>query len=181
MPNNYEKAYLSLVPWLDGVPEPVELQFLGRGFRVGAGGVEQLSGPPVHVNGKSVLIWYVTQYGGGEKPSYDFRPISSFSFGIFAGSGVSWQQKQQPRFGGLTAEGFRREAERIGAAPLRPERYGESWLLHAFPELPALLTFTEADEEFPADVDVKFGANATRVLPFETLAVLQSLIESEFR
>jgi len=30
-------------------------------------------------------------------------------------------------------------------------------------------------------VGVKFGANATRVLPFETLAVLQSLIESEFR
>jgi hypothetical protein len=190
--DNYEKAYQSLLPWLAGIDGALDLDFLGRRFRVSSLGVEQLSGAPSHVNAKSVIIWYVARetlieemspipkYGGGDEPSYEFRPLSDFSFGIFSGHGTAWQDARNSRIGSLGLEDFRRHAERIGAKTLRPERYGESRLLHAFPELAVMLTFSEADDEFPADINVKFGSNATRILPFETLAVLQGLILDEF-
>jgi hypothetical protein len=172
---NYEKVYEQIRPWLSKVAEPRELRFLGRMWRVDRAGVEQLSGPPAHTNCRSVLVWYFT-YGGQGEPSYTFTPLHSFSHGIFRGN--DWET------GGcatLTLDEFREASARIGADFLRRERYGEAWLLHALPKLPVLLTYTEADDEFPAALDIKYGANATTFLPFETLAVLNGLINAEYK
>jgi hypothetical protein len=46
--------------------------------------------------------------------------------------------------------------------------------------MPVKLTFSAGDEEFPAALDIKFGKNAVQILPFETLAVLNSLISAEY-
>ncbi|MDR1573858.1 MAG: DUF3786 domain-containing protein [Clostridiales Family XIII bacterium] len=172
---NYEKAYEQIRPWLGKLAEPREIQFLGRLWRVDQGGVDRLSGPPAHVNCKSVLVWYFT-FGGQGEPSYEFVPLHGFSHGIFREN--DWETGACAT---LTLDGFRAVSARLGADFLRRARYGEAWLLRALPKLPALLTYSEADEEFPATLDIKYGANATTFLPFESLAVLNGLIRAEYR
>jgi hypothetical protein len=168
---NHEKNYEQIRSWLDNLSEPCELDFLGRTWRVERGGVEQLSGAPAHINCKSVLVWYFT-FGGQGEPSYEFVLLSHFSYGIFReqiSPGVS-----------LTLPEFQETARRLGAGFMQKTRYGESWLWFVLPKVPVLLTYSEADEEFPSLLDVKFGSNATTFLPFETLAVLHGLIIREF-
>jgi hypothetical protein len=111
--------------------------------------------------------------------SYDFALLNYFSHGIFTGH-TAWEKSRASGLSELTPEAFRACCEHIGAQLLRSERYGESRLLFAFPELPLLITFTEGDDEFPSSLDIKLGKNCERILPFETLAVLTTLIESEF-
>jgi len=174
---NSDLIYESLLPWLRGISGlPKELLFLGRRFQITKEGIEQLSGPEIAVNGKSVLIWYVVT-ASSEGPDFSFASLLSFSHGIFSSQNSGWQNKGSS---GLNRESFRENAGRIGAEYYKEIPYGEAWLLFAFPNLPVLLTFTEEDEEYPAMVDIKFGSNATEILPFETLAVLDGLIASEF-
>jgi hypothetical protein len=170
---NHEKVYEQLRAWLSDISTPQEIQLLGRNWLVSSDGVEQLSGPPAHVNCKSVLIWYFT-YGGEGEPSYEFKPFHGFSQGIFRGG--EWDTGTT-----ATLEKFREVSERIGAALIRSGRYSETRLLHALPKIPVLLTYNEADDEFPATLDIKNGANATTFLPFETLGVLNSLIIAEYK
>jgi hypothetical protein len=171
--NNSEKNYEFLRSWLSDIKEPRIIEFLARTWRIDKNGVEQLSGDPANVNCKSVLIWYMTSGGVGE-PSYLFVPLGNFSHGIF-------QDALGTPYVNLTLAEFRETATKLGAHFMREERYGESWLWLVFPEIPVLLKFSEADDEYPAMLDVKFGSNATTFLPFETLAVLDGLIDNEFK
>jgi hypothetical protein len=168
---NHEKNYEYLRGWLRNISQACEVDFLGRRWNVDGGGIEQLSGPPAHVNYKSVLVWYFT-FGGEGEASFEFVQLSHFSHGIF-------REQRSPNVA-LTIAEFRETAERLGAAYFRKERYGEAWLWFVLPKVPVLLTYTEADEEFPALLNIKFGANATTFLPFETLAVLHGIILGEF-
>jgi hypothetical protein len=168
---NHEKNYEKIRLWLSNMPKPCEVEFLGRLWRVDSTGVEQMSGAPAHVNCKSILVWYYT-FGGQGEPSFDFVLLSHFSHGIF--------REQRTPSVSLTVSEFREAARRLGVAFLRKERYGESWLWFVLPKIPVLLTYSEADEEFPALMNIKFGMNATTFLPFETLAVLYGLITDEF-
>jgi hypothetical protein len=193
--SNYEKAYESIRPWLKrcdfdeaaprlGFVPPIDgaLLFtaLGRKVRVDRDGVTQLDGEAADINLKSIIIWYVT-YGGQGEPSFEFAPLSSFTGSMSGGNKSAdfgsfvWQ-----KHAGLSLEHFRATANRIGAGFVRSERYGEARLLYLFPKVPVLLTYSEADDEFPAVVDTKFGLNASTFLPFETLAFAHRLIENEF-
>jgi hypothetical protein len=179
---NYDKVFERLRVRLENLGAPVTLNFLGRAFRADRGGVERISGRPIHINAQNIIIWYLTFGGRGVEltpESYDFALLNHFSHGIFTGH-TSWEKSRASGLSDLTPKAFRECCEHIGAEFLRPERYGESRLLFAFPELPLLITFTEGDDEFPASLDIKLGKNCERILPFETLAVLTSLIESEF-
>ncbi|MDR1590187.1 MAG: DUF3786 domain-containing protein [Oscillospiraceae bacterium] len=170
---NAEIAYHRTIrPMLGKLSGSREVSFLGRRFRVTSEDVEQLSGKPAHVNYKGVLVWYFT-YGGEGEPSFEFTSLQSFSHGIFRGS--DWE----PSVTADLAE-FREISAGIGAELLRKERYGEARLLFALPKVPVLLTYSEADDEYPAVLDIKFGKNADTFLPFETLAVLHGLINGEF-
>jgi hypothetical protein len=171
--NNYEKNYNQIRVWLSSLPKPQEINFLGRRWRVDSCGVEQLSGQPADVNCKSVLVWYFT-YGGVGEPNYEFLPLYKFSNGIFQSN--SWMTDFS-----LTRENFRKVSEQMGAEFLRKERYGETYFFLVLPKIAALLTYTEADDEFPAALDIKFGSNAATFLPFETLAVLHGLITAEYK
>jgi hypothetical protein len=182
MGTNYDIVYEQLRVRLRALRAPVTLGFLGRTFCAAGDGIEQLDGRPIHINAKNIMIWYLTYGGRGAEltpESYDFAPLNYFSHGIFTGN-TAWERSRAAGLSGLTLEVFRERCEQIGAEPFRSERYGESRLLFAFPELPLLVAFTEGDDEFPAILDVKLGKNCERILPFETLAVLTTLIESEF-
>lgn len=155
----------------------LQLTFLGRDYRVDAMGVypEGESESVSSYNSRTVIIYYLT-YGGRGEPSYDFRSIRSFSQGLFDGDRGGWGGKH--RFENrLTPDLFDTAAKRIGAQPMQVKNGAHSYLLYAFPKVPALVTYTEGDEEFPDDISVKFGTNALNFLPFETLAVLHGLIE----
>jgi hypothetical protein len=192
---NHERVYENIRPWLRdcdltaaaarlGFAPPdggaVRVLLLGREFLVANDGVTQISGAPCHVNFKSVLIWYFT-FGGSGEPSYEFAALHSFSHGIFGGQSSDFSSHDWRGYAGLTPDAFAETSARIGAELFRRERYGESRLLHVLPKIPALLTFSEADEEFAAQINIKFGSNSTSFLPFETLAVLSGLISSEYR
>jgi hypothetical protein len=193
--SNYEKAYENIRPWLKrcdfyeaaprlGFAPPIDgalvFTVLGRKFLVDHDGVTQLDGEAANVNLKSVIIWYVT-YGGKGEPSFEFAPLSSFSSGVFGSTSADFSSFAWRKHEGLTLEQFRATAKRIGTELVRSERYGEVHRLYLFPKVPVLLTYSEADDEFPAVVDIKFSLNASTFLPFETLAFAQALIEREFK
>jgi len=180
--SNYDKAYEQIRPWLQKIDAPVELTFLGRGFRVTKEDVVQISGEPVHINAKSIIVWYLTFGGAGNPalvPNYDFVLIHAFSQGIFSDQST-WRKSAAQAKGKLTLDEVRSVAKRLGADFYRKEKYGESYLLFALPKIPVVITFSEGDDEFPSQLDVKFSSNATDFLPFESLAIFLSIIEAEF-
>jgi hypothetical protein len=198
--SNYERIYDNIRPWLAdcdfseaalrlGFTPPVDgvLTFasLGREWRVDKDGVRQSGGLDIHVNFRNVIIWYLTFRDSIWTPlirtSDGFASLGSLSNGNFGQRSADFQSFDWQRHSGLTLEEFRTAAERIGAGFVRSARYGEVRLLDVFPKVPALLTFSEEDEEFPAQVDVKFRSDALKYLPFETLAVLHGLISGEFQ
>ncbi|MDR0936336.1 MAG: DUF3786 domain-containing protein [Oscillospiraceae bacterium] len=197
--SNYERIYENIRPWLAdcdfveaasrlGFEPPVNgvLTFasLGREWRVDSGGVEQCGGLKIHVNFRNVIIWYLTFRDSIWTPvirSGDgFASLGSLSNGNFGQRSADFQSFDWQRHSGLTLGEFRNTSERIGAEFIRPERYGEARQLYVFPKVPALLTFSEQDDEFPAQVDIKFRSDVLTYLPFETLAVLYGLIAAEF-
>ncbi|MDR2606674.1 MAG: hypothetical protein LBC38_05270, partial [Oscillospiraceae bacterium] len=103
---NAEKVYESLKPWLSKLDAPRTLTLLGREFRTDGSGVEQLSGNKIHINAKSVLIWYLTFGGDGIEPSFEFTPLHTFSNGIFTAQSSDWQSHDWKAHAGLTLEEF---------------------------------------------------------------------------
>ena len=171
-------AELGLAAPVDGV---LRLEFLGRAYRIDASEVTPETddgGGDAAFNARTVLIWYLTHGGTGE-PGYDFRAIRSFAHGLFDGDrGIAWSRGGDF---GLTRERVEAAALRVGARFLHEKNGAWSYLLYALPKIPALITFNEGDDEFPAAVSVKFGSNALNFLPFETLAVLHGLVMGEVR
>jgi hypothetical protein len=172
---NAEIAYENTIrPMLKTLQNPQSVCFLGRDWRVTGEDVTQMGGEPAHINAKGVLVWYFTFSDREGEPSYEFASIQSFSHGIF--NSARWVPGVN-----ITAGRFRETAARLGANFYRKERYGESWIYAVLPKIITLLSYAEGDDEFPASLDIKYGKNATRYLPFETLAVLHGLIGGEFR
>jgi len=193
--SNYDKAYESIRPWLAAVdfaeasarlglvsPDGVsaKLSVLGRGFVASADGVEQVSGEAASVNLRSVIVWYLT-HGGSGQPTFRFTPLSGLSQGIFGTRSSDFSDWEWQRHAGLTLAGFRAICQRINAEPMRTSEHSESRLLMLFPKVAALLTYEEADDEYPAILDIKFDQQAIVYLPFETLAVAEGLISQEFQ
>jgi hypothetical protein len=155
----------------------LHIDFLGRRWSVDASGVNQEGGGAAHVNGKTVIVYYLT-HGGSGFPRYDFQSLRAFAFGLFDGSrGVTAAERSA-----ITEYApFVDIAKRLGAEFVRETASGShTWMLYAFPKVPVLLTFIEDDDEFPAELQLKFDVTATDFLPFETLAVLNGLITAEF-
>ncbi|MDR0862524.1 MAG: DUF3786 domain-containing protein [Oscillospiraceae bacterium] len=189
--NGYEKTYetmrlrladrdLSAAATALGLSAPIDgvlnLDFLGRQWRVDRLGVTQVGGNAASVNCKTVIVYYLT-HGGGGFPQYDFVFLKSFASGLFDGSdGVTSAER-----GRLTDYArFVAIARRLNAEFLRETANGShTWLFYAFPKVPVQLTFIEGDDEFPAQTQIKFDVTATTFLPFETLAVLNGLISGE--
>ena len=164
---------LGLSPPEDGT---LRLKFLGSDYYVDKTGVYPEGDDDASYNTRTVIIYYLTHGGKGEA-SYDFRTIRSFAHGLFNGD-------HSGKWGGTHKAGlevslavFEAAVKRMGAELMQSKNGAHSYLLFAFPKIPALITYNEGDEEFPADIVIKFGTNALNFLPFETLAVLHGLIE----
>jgi hypothetical protein len=154
--------------------------FLGKEYLIGADGVTEASGENVTVSMRSVLAAYLASPdrgpgGGGGTGGY-------VPYGRLAGGrpgeapvGVSPDSVFKPlgdRFGADHAL-FRKAALALGARDMGVGSSGAAgYLFEGLPRLPVRVDFHEADEEFPAEIRVLFGADALEVVPREALELL---------
>ncbi|MDR3154322.1 MAG: DUF3786 domain-containing protein [Deltaproteobacteria bacterium] len=191
--NGYEKNYLRLVPGLKGCDFAecaprlglrafqggVEVEYLGRAYRVTEEGVAPLDGGPSDPNHRSTLIHYVLSPGSGE-PAGDFLSLAQLP-GVLRGRrspGSDFLSEAIEKAFGEDGDAlFARAAESLGGEFLGDHPSGgRLWLFRALPRIHMQVVFAEADEEFPAEARVLFDSHATEYLGFECLAFMHGAL-----
>lgn len=189
MSSGYEQIYLGLVPrlaecdlaesagrlGLEVLPSgKVAVEFCGRKYLITHDGVNPADGQPINVNHRSVLAYYILSKGSGE-PEYSFMPLSRIS-GMIAGQKTHDQGllvKPLIREFADDYAVFQRAARKLGGVlGSTSDNGGHPWTFQALPKIPVRLLFYEADDEFPADIQLFFDRSARRFLEFECLAFL---------
>jgi len=188
MTTGYEQIYLDLLPRLAQcdlaesaqrlglalLPSgEVAAQFCGRRFLISAAGVNPEDGRPVDVNYRSVLSHYILSKGRGE-PEHSFLPLGRVT-GIIAGQKTfdkGLMEKPLLKEFGADYAKFRAAALQLGGVLEEACDGGHRWTLQALPKIPVRLVFYEADEEFPADIQIWLDRTAPRFMEFECLAFL---------
>ncbi|MDR3279339.1 MAG: DUF3786 domain-containing protein [Synergistaceae bacterium] len=188
MTSGYEKIYSTILPKLaecnlaENAPrlgaEATEggfhISFLRRKYLITNEGVTATDGRPVDVNNRSVIIYYITSNGAGEL-SYDFALLERLT-GMIAGrndlaSGVMHSPLVR-EFGG-DYEKFKTSITKLGGVEEPPSGPGKHvWRLLALPKILSQIVYYEADDEFPADIQIMFDKTSPRFLDFECLAFL---------
>ncbi|MDR2612430.1 MAG: DUF3786 domain-containing protein [Deltaproteobacteria bacterium] len=187
--SGYEKNYRRLVPGLKGrdfaecarrlglreIRGGVEVDFLGKAYRVTEDGVEPLEGGPSRPNRRSLLIHYVLSEGSGE-PAADFLSLEQLS-GVLRGRREPGSEFLNAAIERSFAEGgrvlFARAARSLGGEPLGAHPSGgDLWLFRVLPGIRMQVVFSEADDEYPAEARVLFDSHATEYMGFECLAFL---------
>jgi hypothetical protein len=194
----YERIYLDLLPRLSQcdlvesahrlglkvLPSgEVSANFCGREYLISHTGVMPADGQVTNVNSRSVLAHYILSKGRAE-PEHSFLPLSRMT-------GMPDGQKTFDK--GLMVKPLLREFghdyEALQSAALQLDGVHESgsddhehrWTFAVLPKILLRLVFYEADDEFPADIQLLFDRAAPRIMEFECLAFLsgcftQSLI-----
>jgi len=189
MTSGYDQIYLGLIPKLQGCDlqdsaarlglvynsnHSVSVHFLNRDYLITMDGAEPFDDKPVNVNTRSVLLYYILSMGSGE-PKYSYIPLTRLTGTIDGHTKPTNGIMNSPlirRFGsdfhslnnGIIALGGTYEGLSSNGS--------HSWLISPLPKLPMKLVFYEADDEFPADIQIMFDETATRFMEFECLAFL---------
>jgi hypothetical protein len=189
MSSGYEQIYRDLIPELAQcdlaesagrlgmavLPDGnVGVEFCGRAFRISPTGVEPADGQPVDVNFRSILAYYIVSKGRGE-PEHSYLPLSRMT-GMIAGQ-KSHDQGIMVRpllreFGDDYSK-FQFAAGKLGGVlqEAAPDG-GQCWDFAVLPRIAIRLVFYQADDEFPADIQIQLDRSAPRFLAFECLAFL---------
>ncbi|MDR0882416.1 MAG: DUF3786 domain-containing protein [Candidatus Adiutrix sp.] len=186
--NGYEQIYLDLAADLAGfdlvgnashlglrvVEGGVGLRFLGRDYQVSARGVEVLDGRPVSFNHLSLAAHYAMSPGRGE-PSGQFLPLRRLT-GLVEGQGAydrdGLSRPLIKKFGSDRAS-LEAAIDSLEGCPAGPDPSGGlAWLFQPFPKVALKLIHHPADEEFPAEYQLRFDSSATRFMAFEALGFL---------
>jgi hypothetical protein len=189
MRSGYERIYLDLLPRLLqcdlvesarrlGLPvlgnSEVAVDFCGREYVITPTGVNPVDGKPVDVNFRSVLAYYLLSKGRGE-PEYSFVPLTRMT-GMIAGQKTFDQGlmvKPLIREFGVDYDKFQFAARQLGGVLESPaEDGGHRWTFLVLPKIPLRLVFYEADDEFPADIQLLLDRTAPKFMEFECLAFL---------
>jgi hypothetical protein len=195
MGNGYERIYHTILPKLgecdilqNGVrlgAEPVEggvrVCFLGRNFIIGKEGVEPEDKLDASVNSLSVLIYYITSNGAGDF-SYDFAPLNRLAGMIDGQTSLTNGTMSVPliREFGEHYDRFAMAVARLGGVEQAASDSGKHiWRLLALPKILTEIIFYEADDEFPADIQIMLDRTAPRFLDFECLAVMTGAMINE--
>ncbi len=193
-PNVYEKVYQGLLPRLaaaDLAAHAGELGLtlkdgqvlvpcLGREYLVGREGVCPADGGSAHVNHRIVLAYYLLHGGRGENAGR-YLPYRELPGG--ADFARTLEQLVDTRlaasFSGRSAE-LSAAARALGAEPAPEAAAGDVvCLVPALPGIPLLISFYDADEDFPAQAKVLYDLTAPNFLDLECLAVLGHLLVQE--
>jgi hypothetical protein len=193
-PDAYEKVYQELLPRLAaadiaGTAYDLGLAMqdgaalvpcFGRQYLVGKHGVTLADGGEAPLNHRIVLAYYITHGGRGENASR-FVPYRDLPGGQdFARSLSQIVEGRAANFFGGKLESLKSAAAALGAVSGEDYAPGDvSLLFSALPKLPLLMSFYDADEDFPAEVKVFYDITAPNFLDMECLAVLGLLLVQE--
>jgi len=189
MITGYERIYLDLLPRLAKcdlaesaqrlglkvlASGEVMADFCGRQYLITPAGVEPADGQPVHVNCRSVLAHYILSQGQGE-PEHSFLPLARLT-GMIDGQ-KSFDQglmvKPLLREFGDDYPQFQTAARQLGGVlDSGSNDGGQRWTFAVLPKILLRLVFYQADDEFPAEIQLLFDRAALRFMEFECLAFL---------
>ncbi|ADK83458.1 conserved hypothetical protein [Desulfarculus baarsii DSM 2075] len=194
-PTNYEKVYQELIPRLAAADlagnaaalglerqgEDVIAPVFGRRFIVGAAGVRQADGQPGGMIHRIALAYYLT-HGGNGQPAGRFAPYRELPGGAdFARSlGQIVDARIAQSFSGRTAT-LEAACLALGGRGLAGQEIScdVGHVFEALPKIPMMLTFYDADDEFPAEAKVFYDAAAPNFLDLECLASLGMILALE--
>jgi hypothetical protein len=189
MSNGYEQIYRGLLPRLAQCDlaesagrlglqllanGDVAIQFCGREYLINSAGVIPADSQPDDVNFRNVLAYYILSTGSGE-PEHSFVPLPRTT-GIIDGQKIHDKGMLilplLREFGG-DYDKLQSAAQNIGGVleDSSPDG-GHCWTFQVLPKIPLRLIFYEADDEFPADIQILFDRSAPRFMAFECLAFL---------
>ncbi|MDR1021503.1 MAG: DUF3786 domain-containing protein [Synergistaceae bacterium] len=188
MPTGYEKIYAALLPRLAECDlaqngprlggalagDAVRMPFLGRDYLITNGAVEPEDGKPADVNSLSVLIYYVTSNGAGDF-LHDFALLHRLTGMIDGQNNLASGIMDSPLIREFADDygRFERAMKSLGGVEiLTPSTGKHVWQLLPLPKILSQIVFYEADEEFPADIQIMFDKSAPRFLDFECLAFM---------
>jgi len=193
-PNVYEKVYQELLPRLAsadiaGAASDLGLTLqdgaalvpcFGRDYLVGKNGVTLADGSKAPLNHRIVLAYYIMHGGRGENADR-FVPYRELPGGQdFARALSQIVEGRAADFFGGKLEQLKSAAAALGAASGEEHAPGDaSFVVNALPKLPLLMSFYDADEDFPAEVKVFYDITAPNFLDLECLAVLGLLLVLE--
>jgi len=195
-PEVYEKVYQELLPRLAAADlksaarelgldwqadqNAARVPLLGRDFLVGPDGVRPADGGSDPFTHRIVLAYYLL-HGGRGTPAGRYLPYRELPGGQdFARSLSEIVEGRLARsFSGRLPQ-LEKAAQALGASPAPPEFSGDlARVFPALPKLPLVLTFYDADEEFPAEAKVFYDLTAPNFLDLECLAVLGLILVME--
>lgn len=193
-PDNYEKVYQELVQRLArhdlaGAASELGLQSqgpavrvpcLGRDYLVDGQGVRTAEGGEAPLTHRIVLAYYLLHGGRGET-AQRFVPYRELPGGQdFARSLSGMVEDRLARFFSGKLPLLEKAVAARGGRPWQVESSVDgAWLFPALPRIPLLLTFYDADEEFPAEAKLFYDLTAPNFLDLECLAVLGLMLVLE--
>jgi hypothetical protein len=152
----------------------MNIDFLGRRFGISPEGVQALDGKEADPNFLSVLVYYAISHGDA-KPGEDFALLHYFVRALQSGNSTvsRWMSAPLRRKFGDNYQLFCQAAGRLGLVYEGSWKNGEHlWHYQLLPKIPLRLVYYEADEEFPADIQIYYDKTVSLFLEFEPLAVL---------
>jgi hypothetical protein len=157
---------------LEYVGGGVKVRFLKREYRITIDGVEPLDGQPANVNNRSVLLYYLLSKGRGEpENSYiPFESIPRMIGGLHAQSRL--MNTPLERYFGNDYVKFSEAALKLGGLQDKPQVGKHLWRFDVLPKIPVQLVFYEADDDFPAEIQIMLDRTAIQFLEFECLAFM---------
>jgi hypothetical protein len=186
MTSGYDSIYLGLIPrlavcdfresaerlGLDYANGAVFVHFLQRDYQITPEGVEPLDGKPVHVNNRSVLLYYFLSKGQGD-PGDEFVLFESLPRMV---SGLNTQTRllNSPleQYFGNDYLKFGAAAAKLGGHAEESQAGKHIWKFRVLPKIPLEVVYYEADDEFPVDIQIKLDKTALGFLEFECLAFM---------
>jgi len=184
--SGYDSIYLGLVPkltecdfqssaerlGLEYVAGGVLVKFLKREYRITKDGVEPLDGQPVNVNNRSVLLYYLLSQGTGEPENAYvlFESIPRLNGGLALQSRL--MNSPLERKLGNDYIKFTQAAVKLGGIEQDSQLGKHTWEFQVLPKIPVRIIFYEADDEFPASLQIMLDKTAPRFLEFECLAFM---------
>jgi hypothetical protein len=157
---------------LEYVDGGVQVCFLKREYRITLDGVEPLDGQPVNVNNRSVLLYYLLSKGQGD-PENSYIPFQSMPRMI---SGLHGQSRLMnaplERYFGNDHVKFSEAAIKLGGFQEEPQVGKHLWWFDVLPKIPLKIVFYDADDDFPAEIQIMLDKTAIQFMEFECLAFM---------
>jgi hypothetical protein len=186
MKGGYDSIYLGLIPklsecdfreraerlGLEYVDGGIQICFLKREYRITLDGVETLDGHPFNPNNGSVLLYYLLSNGRGEpENSYVLFESIPRMISVLGFQNRMMSRPLEEKFGNDYVK-FSKAAVKLDGIKEESHMGKHVWKFNVLPKIPLKVIFYEADDEFPANIQIMLDKTALQFLEFECLAFM---------